>query len=160
MIGGVFSGEGAAIIPLAGVVVALLGLIWQMKRSEHEDIEAAEQREYQSRDVAREEAIDLAEVRGKAINDLHEEVARLRQEVEAERTAHAEAVSRLQRALDLSREQALETQQMLAHGMRGLLIYLLGELERDPPRVDVAIQRLREALADSKTIVPGQRYSI
>lgn len=147
----------AAIIPLAGVAIALAGFVWTLKRSEHDDAQAAAQQEHQSRDVAREEAIDLAQVRGQAISDLHDEVGKLRKEVADERDAHLKAVGDLQHALDLSRQQSLEVQQMLAHGMRGLLVWILGELESEPPRVHVAIRRIREALDDADPRPPGQR---
>lgn len=157
VIGAINWQAAAAMAAVAAVAVTALGLVYSMKRAARADGRDVSQDAHATRDVAREEAMELADVRGKAMGDLHREVAALRTEVAQERDAHLEAVGRLQAALDLSRDQALETQQMLAHGMRGLLVWLLSELEQEPPRVDKAVKRIREALADSDPRPPGQR---
>lgn len=157
VVGGLSWGAGGAIGALAAALLAALAFIYNVRRAGRADARGRSQEARETRDVAREEALDLAEVRGKAISDLHTEVGQLRTEVRQERDSHLAAIAELQAALDLSREQALETLQMLAHGMRGLLVWILGELEHEPPRVDVVARRIREALADTDPHPPGQR---
>lgn len=141
---------------ISGALASLgLWLSARWRRRDEETAEVDNQRE--SRDLAREEAMDLARVRGDAIEDLHRELSELKTEFEAERAQHLDAIGKLQAALDLSREQSLETQQMLAHGVHALLVWILRELENDPPHVDVAVRRIREAIEDADPRPPGQR---
>lgn len=152
-----FSWSTSAASSLVGAALGAAGL-WLNARWRRRDEQIQQtQIESGSRDLAREEAMDLARVRGEAIEDLHRELGELKMQFETERADHLKGLERLQGALDLSRAQSLETQQMLAHGVRGLLEWLLAQLEHDPPRIDVAVRRIREALADADPTPPGQR---
>lgn len=98
------------------------------------------------RSEARQEAIELAEVRGKVIEDLEGRLDELEREQERERRDHAEKIRLLENVIEHVRAEAAEAQRMLVIGFRGATIKLLGHLEADPAEVDEAIDYLRDML--------------
>lgn len=95
----------------------------------------------EKRDVAREEALELAETRGKVITDLREEVAHL-----------SDSLKRVRDELDRAREDAWHTQQMLSRGVQGIFAALVDYLEEEPPKVQEALALLRDATVSVDTL--------
>jgi len=121
----------------------------RQERAENKD------RREERRDMAREEAIDLVQVRGEAISEMRRELSELKERYDRERDEQLATIAALQRTIDLTREQAFETLQMYAHGQRALLATILGDLERDPPNISRAVSRIHSALNDQNPRFPG-----
>ena len=99
------------------------------------------------RSDAREEAIELADIRGKVINDLEERLDNVEREQEREREEHSKKIRLLEQVIEHVRTEAAEAQRMLVVGFRGVAVKVLGHLEADPPEVDKAVEYLRDMLA-------------
>lgn len=99
--------------------------------------------------AAREEALALAETRAEVIAELRARLASLEQRhnrVKADCEGH---VHELERSLEHARTEAREayqTQRFYSSTVIDLLEHLLGDLERSPPNVDGALDRVRELL--------------
>lgn len=146
---------GSLAVGIAGVLAALAGVAYAVLHGRREEETTDEQLVIQRKDLARDEAMALANTRAEAIKDLETAIAKLREEQARDRQEHLETVERLQNAVDLIRDQAFEAHQMFAHSVRVLLMTVLGDLDRDPPLVDVAIGRIRQALSEDPP--PGPR---
>lgn len=110
----------------------------------------------QDKDSARDEAIDLAEVRGKVIDDLEGRLDGLERKLDDERREHEKKVETLEQVIEHVRSESAETLRLLMVGMRGVMIKLLDHLESDPAEVDKAIDYLRESLNVDAPPLPAQ----
>lgn len=98
------------------------------------------------RSDAREEALELADIRGKVIEDLEDRIGKLEREQEREREEHEEKIKLLHQVIEHVRKEAAEAQRMLVVGFRGVAIKVLGHLEAEPAEVDHAVEYLRDML--------------
>jgi hypothetical protein len=106
--------------------------------------------------AAREEALALAETRREVIAELRARVASLdarhrRVEVRSKRRAR-ELHAALDNARRQARDEAYQTQHFYATALSGLLVDLRTDLERVPPDVDAALNRIRKLLADERPV--------
>jgi hypothetical protein len=151
-----FSWFAGALSGLLGVALTVAGFVLNTRRESRKEKAENADRQEGRRDVARDEAIDLATVRGGAISDLQRELSALKELYQRERDEQMAKIADLQRAIELQQEQAFETLQMYAHGQRALFMTILGDLERDPPNVKRAVHRIRRVLSDPSPRFPGQ----
>jgi C4-dicarboxylate-specific signal transduction histidine kinase len=106
---------------------------------------------------ARQEAIELADVRGQVIQDLENRLGDLEREQQRERDEHANKIELLEKVISHVRTEAAEAQRMLVVGFRGAAIKLLGHLEADPAEVDEAVDYLRDML-NGEAPPPARRH--
>jgi len=140
---------------VGGLIVAAVSFIVNDRREARREKAENETHIEERRDVARDEALALVNVRGQQIDDLERQLTALKTQYASERDAQMATIAGLQRTIDLVREQAFETLQVYAHGQRALLVTILGDLDRDPPLVDRAVTRIQEALSDARPNFPG-----
>jgi hypothetical protein len=152
---GSISWTTGALSGFLGIVLTAAAFVVNTRRDGRREKAETEDRTFGRRDIAREEALDLAEVRGGAISELQRELAELKERYERERGEQLITIGGLQRTIDLMREQAFETLQVYAHGQRALLLTILGDLDRDPPNVAHAMKRIHDALSDPHPKFPG-----
>jgi phage terminase small subunit len=104
--------------------------------------------------AAREEALALAETRREVIAELRARVASLEARYKRADADSRRRTRELQAALDKARRQAREdayqTQHFYAAALSDLLVDLRADLERAPPDVDSALNRIRKMLADQR----------
>jgi hypothetical protein len=125
---GVFAGATGLIVSL----LTLLHIRRQTRSGERSD--------------ARQEAIELADVRGHVIEDLEGRLDELEREQQHERDDHSKKIHLLEQVIEHVRKEAAEAQRMLVIGFRGAAIKLLGHLEANPAEVDEAVEYLRDML--------------
>lgn len=133
---------GLSVFDVGALVIAALGLtvsfaLFLVTRRQTASVES---------DEARDEAMDLADIRGKVIEDLRRRQDELERAQAEERVACDEKIDQLRKAVELAREEAAENQRLLLVGLRGALTKVLGHLELDPPETEEAIQFLRDCL--------------
>lgn len=138
-----------------GLLLAASGLILNARRDARRDNAEQDDRAAGRRDVARDEAVVLATVRGEEVGDLRRELGDLKEQYSRERDDQIATITNLQRTIDLIREQAFETLQVYAHGQRALFVTILGDLEREPPNVARAVSRIHHILSDPNPQFPG-----
>jgi len=109
------------------------------------------------RSDARQEAIELADVRGQVIEDLEGRLDEVEREQERERREHSKKIELLEKVIEHVRTEASEAQRMLVVGFRGAAIKLLGHLESDPAEVDEAVEYLRDML-NGEAPPPARRH--
>jgi hypothetical protein len=104
--------------------------------------------------AAREEALALAETRRQVIRELRATLASAeRAKAESERRAR-ELQSTLDRTRAQAREDAYRTQHFYATALAQLGKDLLAALERKPPDVDAALDRVRRLTGGTRTRKP------
>ena len=145
-----------AIGTVSSVAIAATALYLTARRDNRTEKADTQDRQEERRDLAREEALDLVKVRGEAITELQRELAELQERYQRERDEQLQTIARLQTTIDNAREQTFEMLQMYAHGQRALFMTILGDLERDPPNVTLAVARIHRFLDDPNPLFPGQ----
>ena len=104
--------------------------------------------------AAREEALALAETRRQVIDDLRGRLESLEKRHRRRKEEYEGRVRELQSALDKTRAQARNDAYQMQHfhaaALSDLLKDLRSELERKPPDVEAALDRIRKALADKR----------
>lgn len=106
-------------------------------------------------DTARDEAVDLAKIRGELNKELRERLDRLETEYVKDRDTADKKIEDLRNTIDLVREESAESQRLFVVGMRGVLVKVLSHLESEPPETDEAIQYLRETLSQEAPPAPS-----
>lgn len=131
----------------AGIALTAAGLSLRGLLLHFRDTRAAEKEaDATDKDANWTEAIGLADIRAQRITDLQERLSAIETAQEAERKDCSEKIDQLRATVELVREEAAETQRMLAVGLRGVLVKVLGHLEIEPPEIREAIEFLRETL--------------
>lgn len=106
-------------------------------------------------DTARDEAVDLADIRGKMNDELRARLDQLEKDAVEDRDAAARKVEELRQTIDLVREESAESQRLFVVGMRGVLVKVLNHLETEPPETDEAIRYLRDTLSQEAPPPPS-----
>lgn len=109
------------------------------------------------RDDARDEAMQLAEVRASTILALREDIDQLRKDQDEERETCARNIEDLRQTIARVGTEAADSQRLLLSGLRQVLTSTLGYLEAVPPDVDRAVDFLRETLTDPAKPAPPPR---
>ena len=136
-----------ALAGAAGLCISLLTLLHLRRQTRSGE-----------RTDARQEAIELAEVRGHVIEDLEGRLDELEREQERERREHSKKIELLEKVIEHVRTEASEAQRMLVVGFRGAAIKLLGHLEADPAEVDQAVDYLRDMLNGEAPPPPARHH--
>lgn len=127
--------QGVTVVAVAALLVSFATLLYLRRQTRSGE-----------RSEAREEAIELAEVRGRVIEDLEGRIAKLEREQEREREDHQKEINLLKQVIEHVRREAAETQRLLTVGFRGVTLKVLGHLEADPAEVEAAVSYLRDML--------------
>jgi len=107
------------------------------------------------KDEVRDEAMDLARLRGDIVTELRRRLDAIEQEQLDERSTCARKIEELHKTIELVREEASEAQRMLMVGLRGVLVKVLSHLETEPSETDEAIHYLRDALSQEAPPAPS-----
>lgn len=107
------------------------------------------------KDEARNEAIDLANIRGSIVAELRRRLDAIEDEQLNERDTCAQKIDELHNTIQIVREEHAESVRMLAVTMRGALVKVLSHLESEPPESDEAIAFLRDALSQEAPPAPS-----
>lgn len=143
-------GGGGVAGAVIGVVAAIAGITALVYSRRQNGISV--------RDDARDEALQLAEVRRQTIVDLNARVDGFRGEIARMEKRHSEQVATmesqiasLQRNMQQLREESAEAQRTMAVTVRLSLRNMQTYLEAEPPDVNSALRDLRDMLDGQKT---------